>query len=182
MAYYGAAVEYALHTLLNLSQVPAGVSASARDLAEFQRLPVPFVRKLLTQLAAAGLVEGAEGVRGGWRLARPADRITLLQAADAVQPDAPLFECREVRGRCALWADGAAPRAATAGVCSIHAAMLAAEQAMRRELAARTLADIATQVAAKSSGRGEAMRHWFHDRYESRRPGQTGPAGGTDDD
>jgi Rrf2 family protein len=169
MAYYGAAVEYALHTLLNLSHVPAGVSASARDLAEFQRLPLAYVRKLLTQLEKAGLVAGAEGVRGGWRLALPAARITLLAAAEAVQPEAPLFECREIRGRCALWPDGAAPRAATTGVCTIHAAMLAAEAAMRRELAGRTLADIAAQVAAKTGGRTNALQGWFQDRYDSRR-------------
>lgn len=169
MAYYGAAVEYALHTLLNLTQAPAGICPSARDLAEFQRLPVPFVRKLLTQLEKAGLVTAAEGVRGGWRLARPATAITLLAAAEAVQPDAPLFECREIRGRCALWPDGRAPASATAGVCTIHAAMLAAEAAMRRELAQRTLADIAAQVAAKTGGRGDALQHWFQDRYDSRR-------------
>ncbi len=178
MTYYGAAVEYGLHTLLNLSHVPEDVSASARDLAEFQRLPVPFVRKLLTQLATAGLVVGAEGVRGGWRLARPADRITLLAAAEAVQPNSPLFKCREIRGRCALWQDGDAPKSALSGVCSIHAAMLAAEAAMRGELASRTLAEIAAQVARKTSGRGGRLPDWFRERYDNRRR----PAGKTDHD
>lgn len=170
MPYYGAAVEYALHTLLNLSHAPAEISPSARDLAEFQRLPLAFIRKLLTQLEKAGLVAGAEGVRGGWRLARPAERITLLAAAEAVQPDAPLFECRDVRARCALWADGAAPPTATRGVCEIHAAMLAAEAAMRHELAARTLADIALEVDAKTRGRAAgAAGGWLQARYADRR-------------
>ena len=179
MAYYGAAVEYALHTLLNLSHAPAGANPSARDLAEFQRLPVPFMRKLLTQMEKAGLVAGAEGIRGGWRLARDAAAITLLEAAEAVQPGAPLFECREIRGRCALWPDGRAPAAATSGVCTIHAAMLAAEAAMRRELAARSIADIATLVAAKTGNRGaQTIPDWFRQRYAGRRR----PAKGAKDD
>lgn len=170
MAYYGAAVEYALHTLLNLSHAPADLSPSARDLAEFQRLPVPFVRKLLTQLEKAGLVAGVEGVRGGWRLARGPEVITLLAAAEAVQPGAPLFECRDVRARCALWEDGEAPSVATTGVCEIHAAMLSAEAAMQRELASRTLADIAIQVHAKTKGRaGQSASDWLRQRYTDRR-------------
>lgn len=170
MALYGAGVEYALHTLLNLSYAPAGTAPSARDLADFQRLPLAFMRKLLTQLEKAGLIAGAEGVRGGWRLARGPERITALEVAEAAQGPAPLFECREIRGRCALWEDGAVPKAATSGVCEIHAVMLAAEAAMRRELAKSTLADIARRVKAKSA-RPDAttVPDWFADRYAGRR-------------
>ncbi|MGD9932679.1 MAG: Rrf2 family transcriptional regulator [Dehalococcoidia bacterium] len=169
MAYYGAGVEYALHVLLNLSSAPAGTAPSAKDLAEFQRLPVPFVRKLLTQLEKAGLVGAREGVRGGWQLARPANEITLLEAAEAVQPGAPLFDCKEIRQRCALWADGEAPRVATTGLCEIHAAMRAAEVSMRRELAARTVADIAKQVAAKRpAAAAPGATAWFEARYAAR--------------
>lgn len=170
MPYYGAGVEYALHTLLNLSLASAETAPSARDLAEFQRLPLAFMRKLLTQLEKAGLVSGSEGVRGGWKLARAPGAITTLEVADAVQGHDPLFECREIRAHCALWADGAAPRAATSGVCSIHAVMLAAEAAMRRELAQRTLADIAGQVGAKASAAAATTAAaWFTDRYAGRR-------------
>lgn len=169
MAYYGAGVEYALHVLLNLSGAPAGTAPSAKELAEFQRLPAPFVRKLLTQLEKARLVTSKEGVRGGWQLARPANEITLLEAAEAVQPGSPLFDCQEIRQRCVLWADGEAPLVATAGLCEIHAAMRAAEVAMRRELAARTIADIARQVEAKRPrGSVAGGPAWFEARYAAR--------------
>lgn len=170
MAFYGAGVEYALHTLLNLSLAPTGTAPSARDLAEFQRLPLAFMRKLLTQLEKAGLILGSEGVRGGWRLARAPETITLLEATEAVQGRDPLFECREIRARCALWPEGTAPRAATSGVCAIHAAMLAAEAAMRRELAQRTIADIAGQVGAKAPATAAStVSAWFTSRYTTRR-------------
>jgi len=170
MAFYGAGVEYALHTLLNLSHAPDSVTPSARDLADFQRLPVAFVRKLLTQLAKAGLVEGTEGARGGWRLARDPGAITALEVAEAIQGREPLFDCRNIRERCALWSDGAAPNAATSGVCAIHSVMLAAEAAMRRELATHTLAGIATQVGAKTSPEGAvAIPDWFARCFAARR-------------
>ncbi len=170
MAFYGLRVEYALHTLLNLSLAPREIAPSARDLAEFQRLPVAFMQKLLTQLEKAGLITGSEGMRGGWQLARAPAAITALEVADAAHGNAPLFECQNIRARCALWRDGAAPAVATQGTCAIHRVMLAAERAMRNELGARTLADIAGEVTAKSSPAGRAaIPVWFATRYQTRR-------------
>jgi Rrf2 family protein len=174
MALYGAPVEYALHTLLNLTYAPEGTAPSARDLAEFQRLPVAFTRKQLTQLAKAGIVHGAEGVRGGWRLARDPAAISVLDVTDAVHGGEPLFECRNIRARCALWDDASPPAAAVSGVCAIHQVMLTAEAAMRRELAGQSLADIAARVRAKSSAGGmDVIPEWFAGRYAARRTAQT---------
>jgi Rrf2 family protein len=173
---YGARVEYALHSLLNLSLAPAGTHPSARDLAEFQKLPVPFMRKLLTQLEGAGLVEGSEGIGGGWRLRRSPSAITVLEVADAAGGDAEMFECREIRARCILWPDDAPPKGATTGVCTIHAVMLSAEAAMRRELAGHTLAEIADRVAAKSPRTtATSIPDWFARRYAERRQGTAQP-------
>ena len=172
MPHFGARVEYALHALLNLSLAPAETAPSARDLADFQKLPVPFMRKLLTQLEKAALVAAGEGVHGGWRLTRPASEISVLEVVDAAQGEEPLFECREIRARCALWPDDAPPRGARSGVCEIHAVILAAERAMRAELASQTLADIAARVGSKSPRFvATDVPRWFDDRYFGRRAG-----------
>jgi Rrf2 family protein len=175
MALYGAQVEYALHTLVNLCLAAPDAPPSARDLAEFQRLPLAYVRKLLTQLEKAGIVRASEGLRGGWQLAAGAQAITVLQVADAVQGHEPLFVCRDVREQCALWPEHEVPAAARRGVCSIHAVMLAGESAMRRELAAHTLADLAARVRDKVSpgGQREVVR-WFGERALAR--GAAAPA------
>ncbi len=183
MPLYGARVEYALHTLLNLSFAPEDTAPSARDLADFQKLPVAFVRKLLTRLERAGLIVGGEGVRGGWRLRRPPADITVLDVADAAQGRDVLFECREIRARCALWPDHAPPKAVRSGVCEIHSVMLAAERAMRAELASQTLADVCARVRAKSPGFVAAdVPGWFAGRYSGRRAGSTGPVIGDEGD
>jgi Rrf2 family protein len=172
LSQFGARVEYALHTLLSLSLAPRETAPSAHDLADFQKLPVPFMRKLLTQLEKSALVVGAKGVRGGWRLARPTSEITVLEVVDAAQGKEPLFDCREIRARCALWPDEAPPRGARSGVCEIHAVMLAAERAMRAALASQTLADIAQRVSAKSPRFvATDVPAWFDDRYFGRRAG-----------
>lgn len=171
MALYGAQLEYALHTLVNLCLAAPDEPPSARDLAEFQRLPLAFVRKLLTQLERAGIVRASEGLRGGWQLAAAPESVTVLQVADAVQGREPLFICRDVRQQCALWPENDVPAAARRGVCSIHAVMLAAEKAMRQELAANTLADLAARVQAKvAPGALHEIVHWFGERVTTRAP------------
>lgn len=173
MAMFGAKEEYALHTVLRLAQV--GGTPSARDLAEFEQLPVAFVRKLLTRLGAAGIVAGSEGPAGGWRLAQPPEQVRVLAVVDAVSDAGALFDCRNVRARCALWPAESPPAAALRGVCSIHAVMLRAEQAMRAELAATTLADLVAQVGGKTSaGHASATLQWFG----ARRPRRAGKAAG----
>lgn len=165
MSHISAGVEYGLHCLLYLSGPPTGgTEASVRDLAELQGLSVEFVAKLFTKLRKAGLTEATEGKSGGFRLAKPADRISVLEVVEAIDGPKALFECREIRGRCAVF-DGEAPRWAMDGVCSIHAVMLEAEERMREVLSSQTLADLARRVGAKAphSHAGKVV-HWIETR------------------
>ncbi|MCP3906284.1 MAG: Rrf2 family transcriptional regulator [Planctomycetes bacterium] len=50
---------------------------SATEIADACGQPRPFVAKILSQLAGAGLVTGWRGPRGGFALTRPPDRIQL---------------------------------------------------------------------------------------------------------
>lgn len=169
MSHFGSGVEYGLHCLLYLVDAPAEQPPSARDLAEFQGVSPTYVAKLFTQLEKAGLVASAEGVGGGFRLARPADEITILDVVDALEGRKPLFQCREVRARCILFADNP-PNWASRGTCAIHAAMREAEAHMRRSLQSQTLADLAGKVAPKLPARfiGETQ-DWFEQRRQERR-------------
>jgi len=54
---------------------------TASDIASRRKLQRPFVAKLLTQLAAAGLVKSIPGRNGGYCLARKPSRIRLLDIA-----------------------------------------------------------------------------------------------------
>jgi Rrf2 family protein len=170
MAQISTGVEYGLHCLLFLADPRRNVPlASARDLAELQGVSVEYVAKLFTKLQKAGLVVATEGARGGFRLARPADSISVLDVVTAIDGEKSLFDCREIRRRCALF--GSKPPAwATRGVCSIHAIMLEAEARMREVLASHTLADLAARVDAKAPPDfGEAVAKWLSGRAPGRR-------------
>jgi Rrf2 family protein len=169
LAFLGADFEYATHTLLNLHLAGAGQPVAAKDLAAFQKIPHPFVRKVLTRLEHAGLVAAEEGRRGGWRLRVPAESITLLAVADALRSTPAFFTCRQIRARCALWQDEHPPAAAVTGVCAIHAAVLVAERAMREQLARQTIAGLARHTRERYPTYAlQSLPRWFSGQTDER--------------
>jgi Rrf2 family protein len=72
--------------------------ASSEVIARSRKLPKPLVAKVLTILSQAGLVKGSPGPGGGYRLARPAAEVSLL---DVVRH----FERVDVPAMCPLGPD-----------------------------------------------------------------------------
>jgi DNA-binding IscR family transcriptional regulator len=93
----------------------------------------------------------------------------VLDVVSAIDGDKELFECREVRGRCAVF-DEVPPVWATSGVCAIHAVMQQAEKRMRESLASESLAGLAERVSAKAprTFRPQVLK-WFEGRTATRR-------------
>ena len=140
-------VEWAAHSVLLLHALPEGTTLPAARLAEYHDLPGPYLAKSLQALAAAGIVASLPGRRGGYRLGRPAEEITLLDVVLAIEGDGELFRCTEIRRRGPA---RAAPRARQP-MCGIAAAMQRAETAWRSELAATTVADLARGMQKSAS-------------------------------
>ena len=167
MAHITTSVEYGIHCLLWLVD-PASGQPSNRDLAELQGISPSFLAKIFPKLEKAGIVQAAQGICGGYRLARPPAEITVLDIVDAIEGHKPLFDCQEIRERCAVF-DNNAPDWATTGVCGIHAVMLRAEKAMRASLAKETLASIAAVVDRKASKAFSVEVHgWLNERANGR--------------
>jgi Rrf2 family protein len=167
MAYIGTRVEYALHCLLWLAE-PLLELPSSRELAELQGISPSFLAKIFPRLEKAGVVAAAEGIRGGYRLARTPEEITVLEVFDAVEGAKPLFECQEIRGRCAVF-DGKPPRWAVGGTCGIHAVMMRAEKLLRGELARTTLTMLAAGVSRKAPPEFALdVQKWLAERATSR--------------
>lgn len=169
MSLYSAGVEYGIHCLLFLvDERGDSREACVRDLADLQGVPHEYLAKVFTKLARAGLVAATEGVRGGFRLARPSDEITVLDIVKAIDGSKKIFDCREVRERCAVF-DGAAPPWATEGTCAIHAVMLTAQKRMEEALAQQTIIDLARRFGRKAPAVfGEQVNDWMADRREGK--------------
>jgi len=89
-------------TVLAATAAARGADAviSAQELAERAHLELPTVSKLLKQLAHGELVVSSRGVNGGYRLARPADRIPIAEIVTAMEGPIGMTECSAQAGLC----------------------------------------------------------------------------------
>jgi Rrf2 family protein len=81
--------EYGLRLILSLARAAlpaagAGGSLTVQDIARREGLSVPYAGKLIRFLGRAGLVESVRGRKGGYRLARPAESISVAEALAAL--------------------------------------------------------------------------------------------------
>lgn len=173
MALYSAGVEYGIHCLIFLvGDGGESREASVRDLAELQGVPLDYLAKIFTKLAKSKLVVATEGVRGGFKLSRPSDEISILDIVNAIDGQKIIFDCREIRGRCALF-EGSPPAWALEGHCSVHAAMMTAQKRMEEALAQQTILDLARRVGRKSPTDFPAqLGRWITDRREKKSSAQ----------
>ena len=93
--------DYATLVLTVLAARPGDV-LSAPDLAEHAGLEAPTVAKVLKPLAQAGLVEGFRGANGGYRLAREASAISLVEIVEAMEGPLGMTECSLHDGQCGI--------------------------------------------------------------------------------
>ncbi|HEY7072129.1 MAG TPA: Rrf2 family transcriptional regulator [Acidimicrobiales bacterium] len=142
-------VEWSVHCTWLLALTPPTEALPSRRLAEFYGLPPAYLSKLLKSLVRAGILSATSGPRGGFRLARPPEDITVLDIVEAVEGRAFAFRCTEIRQR------GPAPatQAQCRRVCSIAAVMYDAETAWRDRLAATTIAQLVEQAGVGSAAR-----------------------------
>lgn len=69
--------EYALHALLDLALQPPGDPVKIAEIAGRQKIPQKFLELILASLKQGGFVESRRGAEGGYRLARPADQLSV---------------------------------------------------------------------------------------------------------
>jgi Rrf2 family protein len=138
-------VEWALHSCLNLAWAEPGTAVTGSKLAAFYELPAAYLNKQLSALARAGLVDSTSGPRGGYRLARDPQEITLLDVVTAIEGAQEAFRCQEIMRE----GPGGREEIDYRKSCLVSQAMRRADLAWRRELAGQTLADIKASVESK---------------------------------
>jgi Rrf2 family protein len=82
--------EYALRAFACLAEVEPGTYVMAKDIAQKAELPGHFLAKILQQLARKGYLKSNKGPSGGFTLAQPASKLTLMDIVTAVDGTAEL--------------------------------------------------------------------------------------------
>lgn len=140
-------VEWGLHCAVLLAVLPPDAALPTGRLAEYHGVPAAYLAKHLQALSRAGLLDSVPGPRGGYRLARPATDISVLDVVEAIDGSTPAFRCTEIRRQ--------GPAAVAAREyrvpCSIHQVMDRADAAWRAELATTSVGDLVAMVAQHAS-------------------------------
>jgi Rrf2 family protein len=129
--------DYAVRAMLALTRGAGNGLLSARRIADAMSIPVRFLPQVLGDLQRSGLVEATAGRAGGYRLARPADTVSLLEVIEAVEGDSRRRSCVLRGGPCGL-----------DGHCDVHDVFFAGQEALRGAFAAATLAELAGPATA----------------------------------
>jgi Rrf2 family protein len=158
----GEGVEAAIHCAAMLAGVEGEATMPGAALAEAFGLSPSYLLKHLNMLSAARILESVPGPAGGYRLARPAEHITLLDIVLAVEGREPAFRCGEIRRNGPTRLDASA----YVKPCGINIAMLKAEKAYRAALAEAKLSDIVAEYVTDADPRSVAAGCAFVARHQ----------------
>ncbi|HUU35223.1 MAG TPA: Rrf2 family transcriptional regulator [Vicinamibacterales bacterium] len=85
--------DYALIAMRHLAAGEGGSSASAREIAESYAIPPELLAKVLQRLVRAGLLVSVQGTRGGYKLVRDAQRMTVADVIQAIDGPVAVTAC-----------------------------------------------------------------------------------------
>ena len=132
---FSVSIEYAIHGLIYLARAGGEKAVLLADIASAVKVPKEYLRKIFQMLTRARLVAGRRGAGGGYRLALPADELTLRQVVEAVEGSLPLYGCLHMRRHCEL-----------ALSCPVQKAFDEARQKMAETLQGTTIADLTREI------------------------------------
>ncbi len=115
--------EYAVRCVLFLCAQDPGEVVPRKGVAGAMRIPEQFLAKIAQQLSKAGIIEILQGARGGYRLLRSPDKVSLLEVVEAVTGEIFLNDCIVKPGCCSR-----TPQ------CSVHQVWARARTQLRQTL------------------------------------------------
>ncbi|HEX5578179.1 MAG TPA: Rrf2 family transcriptional regulator [Candidatus Limnocylindria bacterium] len=115
---------------------------SAAAIATRMRIPSSFIGQVMADLSRAGVVTAVVGRGGGYRLARPARDVSLLDAIQAAEPAGRARTCVLRGSPCDV-----------SGTCAVHETFVRGEDAVLEVLRRTTLHDIVLNRRRPGGGR-----------------------------
>lgn len=137
-------VEYALHTLFYMIDMPMGTTIGIKELAELNKLSETYLSKIFTKLRKAGIVRSIQGAKGGYELAKQTQDISFWDIVEAIEGPSYMFQCAEIRQNNILADETDA--CSCSKPCLIKVVMQEAEDQMRNYLSNKSLAWLKDEV------------------------------------
>ncbi|MEZ4703917.1 MAG: SUF system Fe-S cluster assembly regulator [Bdellovibrionota bacterium] len=94
--------DYAIVILVHMSKIQDQSLFSAKALSTQLHLPLPTVSKILKQLQKASILESIQGPRGGYRLAKTSDEISVGQILEIMEGPIAITECALSEHQCSV--------------------------------------------------------------------------------
>jgi len=135
--------DYAVRAAVALARANGRGQLTTRKIAAEMSIPPRFLPQVMADLVRAGIAVAQPGRSGGYRLAQPADGITLLRVIRAAEGGTKPAECVLRGGPCDV-----------DGRCDVHEVIVGARGAMLEVLGAATLQSI---VESTASGRSPGI-------------------------
>ncbi|NDZ77737.1 Rrf2 family transcriptional regulator [Streptomyces sp. SID10853] len=144
-------VEWGLHCAVLLAQVPPGGLMRRDALAGHFGLPEAYLSKHLQAMTRAGVLFANSGPKGGYRLARAAESISVLDVVEAIEGTAAPFVCQEIRQR----GTGASSPEECRRACMVNTVMDQADEAWRASLRSVSVAGLVDRLPGSVRTRNE---------------------------
>jgi Rrf2 family protein len=123
--------DYGLRAALEIARAPEGALVTRHAVARATNAPASVLAQALAPLVRAGLLIARAGPRGGYRLSRPADELSIYEIVVAIDSEEHDQRCVLREAACS-WE----------GACPFHAFLIQAQEQFLETLRATTLADI----------------------------------------
>lgn len=136
--------DYAVRSMVHLSDIPMDTRVSTASISEAESIPLPFLTKVISRLATAGLVTTSRGMGGGVSLARPPEEITLLRVVEAVDGPIVLNHCLLRAGSCEREPE-----------CAAHDAWAEIQERLVQDLDGVTMKELSDRQIQKKKARSD---------------------------
>lgn len=84
---------YAVTAMMDIANNHRSGPVALADISRSQGISLSYLEQLFAKLRRCGLVEGVRGPGGGYRLARPANRISMAEIIAAVDETVDMTHC-----------------------------------------------------------------------------------------
>ena len=132
--------DYAVRVLVSLAMHKDEGQRSMQETADEMLIPLAFVKRIVADLSRTGLLTTRRGAKGGLRLGKDPDEITLLDVVEACEEPVEISPCIDDPDFCPLSSD-----------CPVRKRWAKLRAVMRKELSSVTIGQLARESLSSNS-------------------------------